>query len=457
LKKTLLVLLLFIFTLTGYADAASISPYSQGFVEGYLKQINPSTTAATTASLEIEDYSGNVYNFRTANAAYFTIDGLPAKLADFKSGMEVYAKLQGKSIISLEGYSTAQLGYISPRSKSRNGVIISIDRDQLQLQLSTGETKTFYTSPATLISRSGVSTTLSSLYVGDRVKCLFDAADTDIISQIMIEGNSILVKDVYQGTLKIADGIENTVVLGNIKALRNGQWTNYASSLKAYYNSEVPVYIGGQLISYQNLKYYAGKTVYMATREFFGREQIEKMVLKSQYEANYSEQITNINWYTDAMELSNNKNIAFNEGTIIVKNGRLVDKSALNTQMDALILADGRGDRAMADGRGSPGASAWTSRKESASGFRSGNGEVEDFSCGAEVPETECDEVPLPVDEPVPVPVKVPLPVEDFSNEPSRPSPEVERPLRLAIMAAWRRRRRLRLPLDCVRRSALER
>ncbi|MEN6460757.1 MAG: hypothetical protein ABFC94_05215 [Syntrophomonas sp.] len=369
MKRVLAVLLILLFIMTDLAQAATVSPYSQGFVEGYLRQINippaaaPATTTKTrtrttatpapvstpVTSLDIEDYNGQSFNFPVAADAVFSIDGIPVKLSDFKAGMEVYATLRGKSIISLEGYSTAQLGYINPGSKVITGVIRKLDRDQLQLQQVTGELVTCVTSPATLVSRNGINASLDSLYVGDRVKCYFDTADASVISRINIEGDSIIIKDVYRGTLQTVNAMDSSIVLSGFQVLRNGQWTASASSHKVYYNNQVPAYMGGQLIPYQNLKYYLGKTVYMATRDFFGREQIEKMVFKNQYEADYQEQIKDVNWYTDALELSNNKNLTFNEGTIIVKNGRLVDKYALDLQNDAMVVADGRGSTGIAD------------------------------------------------------------------------------------------------------------
>lgn len=369
-KKVLTAILLCTLFMTGWADAASVNPLSQGFIEGYLQQINlpqtvtdsanttaktgkkavaPASTPAPVTSLDIQDYSGADYNFAVADNACFTIDNIPAKLSDFRPGMEIYAKLQGKSIILLEGYSTTQLGYIAPGSKVRTGTVTKIDRDTLELLLSTGDKITCYTSSATVVSRNGTSTTLDSLYEGDWVKCFYDNPNDNIISRINIEGSSILVDNVYQGSLKTVDAVENAVILGNLKVLNNGQWTDLTATRKIYYNDQAPIFMGGQSISTRNLKYYQGKTVYAATKDFFGREQIEKMVLKNQYESKYEGQIKNVNWYTDALELSNNKNLTFNDGTIIIKNGRLVDKYALNEDNDALVMADSNGGGGIAN------------------------------------------------------------------------------------------------------------
>jgi hypothetical protein len=346
LKRLLVTIVMFVFTLHGWAYAAD-NPYSQGAIEGFLLQIN--TGASAISNLEIEDYSGLKYNFPLAGSAELLIDGIPVKLTDFRAGMEVYAKLQGRSIISLEGYSTEQLGYIAPGSKVRSGVVRKIDRDQLEIQLSTGKMGIYFTSPLTIVKRNGINTSLGNLYVGDRVRCYFDSLHSDMISQLNIEGDSVMIKGVYRASLRMVSRVENAIVLADIKVLRNGQWADFAPTLKVYYNKEVPVYMAGQPVSFLNLKNYVGKTVYAVTRDLWGEEQIEKMVLKYQYESNYDEQIKDINWYTNALELSNNKNLAFNDGTIIIKNGRLVDSSALNSRMDALVLADGRGGSAMAN------------------------------------------------------------------------------------------------------------
>ena len=343
MKKILLILLMALLVLPS-ASYGNFSPYTQGYIEGYLLDVVGEST------LHIEAYNGDRYFFPIARNASFAIDTIPVGLKEFLPGMEVYAKLdRGRGVIYMEGYSTSSLGYITPGSKVRTGTVSNIDRNQLWVKLPTGEEVLYFTSPATLATKKGVRVNLSTLYQGDRIKMFFDEANTNIISRLQIEGESIVIKDLYKGRLHAPNRFDNILTLEDVQVFRNGDWEKLSQSKNIRFSDNHPIYIGGHKIARNSLRHYQGSTVYMAVKDFFGYEQVEKMVLKSQHETTYSDKIRAINWYTEAFELANNRNFGFHDGTIIIKNGRLVDKYAINSKADIFVVGDGRGDSRLAD------------------------------------------------------------------------------------------------------------
>lgn len=342
MKKTFILILALsllssVFT---YGDVNQV--YRQGFVEGYLKE-----TIGTT--LEIESYEGNTYSLPLSPDAIYTIDSYFVDKSNFMAGMEIYVQVQGRRVVSVEGYSTSSLGYIPSGSKIRTGRVAKINNNQIVLKLATGKEETFFAMPHTIVLKNGQTTNLSTLYEGDRVKLYFDEVNTNIISRMDIEGDSIRITGLYKGKLNVADGYSNKITISDVQQLSNGSWKNASSSMTLPYNSNMPLYIGGHPISYDNLKYYRGKTVYVAMKDFFGRNQIERMLVQSQYESTYSEKIKDINWFTGEFELKNNRNIGFNDGTIVIKNDRIVDNFALSPNSDVFVVADGRGINSSAD------------------------------------------------------------------------------------------------------------
>lgn len=316
--------------------------FQQGIVEGYFIEYKGN-------NIVVEEYGGATYSIPMVRNVRLEIDGRPVKITDFKRGMEIYAELQGRSIKYMDAYSSDMPGYIQPGEKVRVGVIKEIDRDQIQIKLPTGKEEVYFTSPATIILKNKQNTNVNSLYVGDRVKLYFDEMNTSYISRVEIEGDSILIKELYRGKITVVDELEDVIALEKVDVFRNGSWKSLAQNLRLPYNSDLPLYVGGQKINYKNLKYYKGKTVYMAMKDYFGKEKIEKMVVKSQYETSFSEKINEINWFSSQLELANNKNINFHDGTMVIKSGRLVDAYNLNPQSDGLIIADGRGNDLSAD------------------------------------------------------------------------------------------------------------
>lgn len=338
MKRTIsitLVLLILITAITSSKVSAQ-NPYQQGYVEGYFIEAKGNT-------LVIEAYDGTVYSVPMISDIKLEIDGRPVNITDYKKGMEVYVELQGRSAKYMDAYSVSTPGYIEPGTKVRTGTVANIDRDQIKIIVPTGREEVYFTSPATVVLKNKQASSMNKLYVGDRVKLYFDDINTSYISRIEIEGDSILIKDLYRGKMTIVDKLQDVIVLENVEVFRNGSWKSLAKSLKLPYNGDMPIYIGGQKIDNKNLQYYRGRTVYMAVKDFFGKEKIEKMVVKSQYENTFSEKIDEINWFSSQMELANNKNINFNEGTMVIKSGRLVDIYSLNPGSDGLIVADGLG------------------------------------------------------------------------------------------------------------------
>ena len=343
IMKKIFILILALTLLSSVFTYGNINQvYRQGFVEGYLREPLKET-------LEIESYEGGIYSLPLSPNTIYTIDSQPVNASNFMAGMEVYAQIEGRKVVAVEGYSTSSLGYISPGSKIRTGRISRIDRNQLVLKLATGVEETFLTMPGTITLKDGKNVSLDTLYVGDRVKLHFDEVNTNIISRISIEGDSIRIKGLYKGKLNFVDGYGDKITISDVQHLNNGSWKQLSASMTIPYNKQSPLYVGGYSVSYDNLKYYRGKTVYLAMKDFFGRDQVERMVVQSQYESTYSDKIQDINWFTGGFELKNNRNIGFHDGTIVIKNDRLVDNFALSVKSDVFVVADGRGMDSSAD------------------------------------------------------------------------------------------------------------
>ncbi len=331
-----LFIILTVIVLASNVSALMQSNINHGDVEGYLISKNEN-------SLVIEEYGGSLYLLPLHENATLLIDNRPVGFSDFIPGMEIFIKVRDGSITHLEGYSAVNLGYISPGSKLRTGTIISIDRDQLTIRTTPGEEKTYFLSPATLILRNGQRVQASNLYVGDNVKLYFDEVDSIIASRVELEGPSINVSGIYRGTLNITNGFTNSIALQDVKVLRNGSWQHHNSYMSFPINRETPIYFGGGTVSPNNFKYYTGSNVYLVTRNFFGNERAERLLIQSRYEGMHTDKITDLNWYTGAFELNNNRNFTFNDGTIIVKNGRIVDPYSLTVGSDAIVISDSLG------------------------------------------------------------------------------------------------------------------
>jgi hypothetical protein len=343
MKKKIIMFMITLWIVSAAAFADINTPYRTGYIEGFIKSLG-------AEQITIEEYDGTLHTIQIEKNADLRIDNVPISIKEFKIGMEVYGELTNRKINYLEGYSTENPGFIQPGSKVRSGVVKVIDRNQLVLLTPVGEEERYFTSPSTLILKNGINVPHDSIYEGDRLRLYFNEIDSDMVNRIEIEGDSIMIKDLYRGRLQISDLLSDTIVVENVEKLRNNQWVKIDEhQLRIAYSTEMPLYYGGQKISPKDLKYYRGKTVYMAVKNYFGKDKIERMVIKGNHETLLNERITGINHYGDTFETGDYRNIRFHEGTIILKNGRLVNSNSIRGNIDAMVVANGKGKELSAD------------------------------------------------------------------------------------------------------------
>ncbi len=339
LRKSVYLAVILVLLCTQGLGAAEPSPFLQGYTEGYLTSISAGDGGEMTAV--IESYSGTRFDFSVHPDAVFMIDNRTVKPSEIRPGMEVYGELQGRQLISLEAYSTAQMGYINPGSKVRKGIVSRIDRDNLEIRSADGRKIAYQLTPGTIILRNGRATTADTIYTGDNVKLFFDEVNSNLISRLKIQGESILIKDLYRAQLASLDEYSNRMTLKNAERFYNGTWQEVQSSYTVSYNRDLTLYYRGQVIPQRSWNYYRGKTVYLISKNLLGRDTIDRIIVKNQYESGFADKITAVNWFTDSFELASKRNITLDPGTIVIKHDRIQDSYTISPHDDAYIVADG--------------------------------------------------------------------------------------------------------------------
>lgn len=329
--------------LAGLTGAQSNLLFNQGFIEGYFKNVTEENT------LVIEAYDGNVYYLPIDAGALFSIDEVQVTISAFKPGMEVRATLANdKGVTYITGYSTANRGYLAPGSKMRSGIVVNIENGRIWLRLETGEVRSYLPSSYTLVMKNGRRVNLGSVYEGDRVKLFFDNYHTAEISRLEIQGNSTEIKEVYKGRLVVARNFGSSLVLENVQVLKNGTWQNHQAVMSVPYPGDDRIFVGGRQLPRQQLGFFQGNEVYVMTKEIFGREQAEKVIIKQQFESAYVDKIESVNMYTGALQLVRNDKLTLHNDTVIINNRRIVERHSLSASADAFIVANGQGNDKLA-------------------------------------------------------------------------------------------------------------
>ncbi len=308
-----------------------------GVIEGCLLEMKP-PAETSPASLAIEDYQGQVHRLSVPETASCFIDGIPVPWSDLQPGVEVVASVRGGQLASLEAFSTPHPGYIAPGSLTVKGLVTAINQDEITVLGDNGTEGHYILAPFTSVIRAGLAVPPDSLYTGDQVILYFDDIDSGLISRMEIQGDSILVGNLYRAALQLVNPVQGSLSCSQVELFKNGSWQASASAMSCAYD-DLKIYLGGRQVLASNLKYYRGKTVYLLTRRVMGREVVDRLIVKGQTEYTCRGCAEGVNFLTGQFEL-NQKNFIMDSGTIIIKDGRLQPPGALSDGSSLLVIAD---------------------------------------------------------------------------------------------------------------------
>ncbi len=343
-RVTLTLALVFMLTvsLAGVAGAVDLNSTT-----GYLMQWELDNEGELVAV--VEAYSGELQRFSVSpSSSMLSIDGVPVQWSDLKPGLEVIATADRGRLLRLEAFSAPKPGYIAPGSRVVKGTVTGIDRDKITVKGDNGQEGLYCLAPFTIVTKAGQARSFDVLYSGDRVKLYFDEVDSQLISRMEIEGDSVLVSALYRGTLQLINPVESKLACSQVDVFHNGVWVQDKSASTWSCHTELPVYLSGLEVPRANLKYYRDKAVYLLGKKALGQEAVERLIIKGPAEYTYTGILRNYNPYSSEFEI-NNKNCLAGEGTVIIKDGRLQEQGVLYNGGSAVVIADTWGERPLAN------------------------------------------------------------------------------------------------------------
>lgn len=266
----------------------------------------------------------------------------PALIEDIEAGDTIYIKLDDKGMVqavsAVDNYVTKYGKVISKRPLT---MAVKYDDGEQQILEIPAEIRVF------LDKRPS---DYNSLKDGDRVKLLLNITNNFTrVKQITIEGEEHFVTNIYKGVVAEIDKTSNKVILQNLEILQNGKWSRTdqkgfstigLGSLKNIYfdSKEVDV----DMVK-NNLRY---SQAYMAVeKDYGGEERIVFMSFKNtaDYETPVlDDNIAKASLGTEGDVLLENefKEMYYDNGTIIVKNKRLVTGNSISPDDRAYVVAN---------------------------------------------------------------------------------------------------------------------
>lgn len=298
---------------------------------GYITLYNEDGTGKTPLVLS----KLRTYNYADPNDIQVYKNHVEAQLDDIEAGDTVFIRVDSNNLVtSVSSVANYTVRYGKIISKKLSSIIVEFDKKQQKS----------YNIDRTNIIKDGKLVKYSQLKDGDNVKLLInEAPNLTVLKEIMIEGGDKLVSNVYKGTFDNYNSISNTIYLNDPWTFRNGSWIKETNGSKVIeLGNGFTAYFDGQKRDLKDLSLLKDNTVYIASEKDYGNGELAVMASfmdSSDKEVPYDDKvyITGTNRFVLEKNLVN---ITYNPGTIVIKDGRLVQGSSVSTDDYAYVMAN---------------------------------------------------------------------------------------------------------------------
>lgn len=229
-------------------------------------------------------------------------------------------------------------GYIVPGSRFRRGEVLFILTDEIEIETKQGR-EIYRITTDTHFEKRGKSIGLNQIKEGDKVTLSFDSIYSSDVANIKVEDDDRKITGILKGKLQLVDERNKEIVIKDAYIYKEGKWSllsKYTIKLK---NTGDNLYYGSQRINLQRLKSYLDREVYIAYDQNLGRMNVAKLLVKNGQSQNYEGKVSTVLYTAGQMVVSNNA-LNVNEGTIVVKNNRLVDFINIDKSDNVQVIVD---------------------------------------------------------------------------------------------------------------------
>ncbi|AFS77247.1 S-layer domain-containing protein [Gottschalkia acidurici 9a] len=306
-------------------------------IKGNIEDINTEQKTIT-----IRDYYGQVHKYDIIADVDVKINKEWTELKNLLYDQEVEVKVSNGKVVSIEGsLDQGEDGYIHPGERIDMGKVLYIDREKGKLTVIDGEKQAeFLIDPSIPIVKGNRNIEINSIKEGDTVRLEFDQYQGNIPMKVHVLEPEREITNIYKGTVTHYNPSKNQIIIKDPYYYNNASWskTSQDKVIDLGYNSQI--YINGRGISKELLKNYLNRDIYVALGDNFGKEEAVKLVFKSGYEKNYQNAVQGVTFGDRKITVDYNS-VYYDDSTIIVKDGRLVQPYNLREDDDVFLVSHG--------------------------------------------------------------------------------------------------------------------
>ena len=309
------------------------------------KELQDGTVERTIKGVTLRNSSGKTTTFNVNNNTAYYINNTVTTIDGFKYGMELEATVNLRTVTKLVGKSDVEQGTIVKNSRELSGVVTKIDPNGLfiRVKLDSGTEKDYYLNNDTVYFKGRKSVDLSILFEGDRVKMRFSNANSSLVTELEINQVGTMIENLYKAQLNSVNVSGNRFTVSDSHPFTDWEFGIRGNDeLKTYsFNSNTTIYVGNKKISKNQLRNYKYSDIYFLTVKQYSKEIVKKIIVLQNNERTYFDRIASVDASLKYLKLEEFGTIYYHAGTILVRNGRLVEPTSLTSEGSAFVLTDG--------------------------------------------------------------------------------------------------------------------
>lgn len=220
------------------------------------------------------------------------------------------------------------------------------------IEFENGRTSSYEVPNNVYISKDGVMISPQLVEAGDYAKILINQAILEpgyvqeSVKELVIEGDERYINSIVKGQYAGIDKVQNSMIIKNSKVMTVNGWSNYNAIQKYDIRKDnVEIYHNGKRVTYDFLQQYMKQSTseaYIAIQNNYAGEVVKKITLydgrDTLLEADTVVEATGKGQFT---LLSNYRDVTTDIGSIVVRNGRLVDTNSILPYDNAQVALNG--------------------------------------------------------------------------------------------------------------------
>lgn len=303
------------------------------YIDGIIKYIDK-----TGRILKLEDYDGNLRTYGLDDRVIVTVNDYYEDLDSLQNEQDATFEISGRTIKAIKAFTMPgeevkeeYQAVLRVRDVGDNTIKVTEMNDRQNPM-------TFKTDSFTSITYLGYPIKLYNIKTGDLVKIKTAETATDRADEIQLMTKRQRVEKIYKARILNTLPTQNRIALSQVQSYKYPDWAKLDDEKTFPIKRDAEIYKEGRRLTLEDLDKQRNVEAYIVTVKDFGEETIAKMTLKSVSEDSAFSGTFDAQWTDNSIKLADGQKLIFDEGTIIIKDRRLLDTSDLTYNDEAFVI-----------------------------------------------------------------------------------------------------------------------